>query len=72
MAPILLGSIGGCGGKFISEFIRHTHGMLTDASELSRPTWAWQSALLCTSLYYALVHVLKVRRRQPTELCCVS
>jgi len=57
-APLLLGTIGGCGGKFFGDWIRWAQGSPAAApSELSRPTFAVRSAALCAGCYYAAVRL---------------
>ena len=57
IAPIIMGTIGGSGGKVISDMIRGGYGLTTGRDEMSMPTFSVQSGVFCAFVYYWLVHI---------------
>ncbi|KAK9853347.1 hypothetical protein WJX84_002026 [Apatococcus fuscideae] len=59
MAPIVLGTLAACGGKFIVDAVNLAMGNQSGTSEIAAPTFVSRSAFQGTLLYYGLVHVLR-------------
>lgn len=51
-APLILGTIGGCGGKLCSDAIRGAWGKLHAPAELTLPSFSWRSSFLSALAYY--------------------
>lgn len=66
-APILLGSIGGTGGKLVVDYILYSMGDLKRPSELTMPSFAIWSGFLGTTIFYVTVHVLPLGLRLEQE-----
>lgn len=52
-APLVLGTVGGSGGKFCVDALM----LASSGSEIAVPSFIWRSGLLCSAVYYLLVHV---------------
>ncbi|KAG2497521.1 hypothetical protein HYH03_004670 [Edaphochlamys debaryana] len=52
-APLILGTLAGCGGKFLSDALRGGMGVLPGTSELAAPGFVWRSAFLGAAGYWA-------------------
>lgn len=61
IAPIILGTMGGCAGKFFLDFTRSFMGLQAgpDESEFIHPTFIWRSSLLGALVYYIAVHIMQ-------------
>ncbi|KAK9816376.1 hypothetical protein WJX74_010431 [Apatococcus lobatus] len=59
MAPIVLGTLAACGGKFIVDAVNIATGNHAGQSEMAAPTFVSRSAFQGTLLYYVAVHVLR-------------
>lgn len=56
-APLVMGTIGGSGGKFLHDMIRGGYNISTSKDELSLPSMSYHSSVFAAALYYALVHL---------------
>ncbi|GFR53249.1 hypothetical protein Agub_g16026, partial [Astrephomene gubernaculifera] len=52
LAPLILGSIAGSGGKLITDAVRACWGRLPGAPEAAVPSFVWRSAFLASAAYY--------------------
>ena len=55
-AAVILGTLGGSGGKFLSDSIRQMWGILETPAEASIPGAAFRSSFLLTIIYYFSHH----------------
>ncbi|KXZ41319.1 hypothetical protein GPECTOR_557g577 [Gonium pectorale] len=53
-APLILGTLAGCGGKLITDAIRGGWGCLPGPAEASVPGFVWRSAALAAGGYWGL------------------
>lgn len=58
-APLILGTVGGSGGKFLSDAILAGAGLAQGSSELLVPSFAWRSGVFGTTAYFVLAHGLE-------------
>ncbi|GBF92452.1 hypothetical protein Rsub_04556 [Raphidocelis subcapitata] len=58
-APLVLGTIAGCGGKVIVDAIKFGWGAMTGAAEMSQPGFASRSAFVAAAAYYFLAHAAR-------------
>eukprot|EP00775_Hariotina_reticulata_P009971 gene9971-10125_t len=59
-APLLLGTLAGCGGRLIADALLHNWGGLPGNAELSSPSFVGRSAALAATAYYLLAYVTQV------------
>jgi len=59
-APLLLGTLAGCGGRLIADALLHNWGGLPGNAELSSPSFVGRSAALAATAYYLLAYVTMV------------
>ncbi|KAF8062702.1 clasp1b [Scenedesmus sp. PABB004] len=59
-APLLLGTLAGCGGRLIADALLTAWGALPGLAELSSPGFVSRSAALAAASYYALAHAAGV------------
>lgn len=53
-APLLLGTLGGCGGRLLCDLVKHGWSRPEHPvnAELSNPAWVSRSAFLAAAVYY--------------------
>lgn len=59
-APLLLGTLGGCGGRLIVDALRFGWGAMPGRAELSDPGWVGRSAFMAATAYYLAAYGLAV------------
>jgi hypothetical protein len=59
-APLLLGTLAGCGGRIIADVMLHNWGALPGHAELSTPSFVSRSAAMAATCYYLLAYVLQL------------
>lgn len=52
-APLIMGTLAGCGGKLVGDVIRHGWGSLAQPAEATVPSFVWRSAFLSALAYWA-------------------
>ncbi|EFN53280.1 hypothetical protein CHLNCDRAFT_136911 [Chlorella variabilis] len=63
-APLVLGTLGGCGGRLLVDAFSHCAGYKQGPNELSHPGYVLRSAATGALLQYLLVHVSGVLTSQ--------
>lgn len=59
-APLLLGTLAGCGGRLLADTLLHSWGALPGHAELSSPGFVSRSAAMAATTYYLLAYVLQL------------
>lgn len=59
-APLVLGTLAGCGGRLIADALRHGYAELPGLAELTSPGFVSRSAFMAASTYYLLGYVLQI------------
>ncbi|KAL3159054.1 hypothetical protein ABBQ32_011052 [Trebouxia sp. C0010 RCD-2024] len=59
-APLLIGTLAGCGGKLLQDGVQMACGTLPGPSEVSSPGFASRTAFAGALVYYLSVHALEV------------
>lgn len=57
-AQLVMGTVGGAGGKLACDTMKHCLGHLMDPAEVSLPGWSMRSGFLGSAVYLAFVHYL--------------
>lgn len=59
-APLILGTLAGCGGRLIADALLHSWGLLHGNAELSSPGFVSRSAAMAAATYYLLAYGLQL------------
>eukprot|EP00877_Chromochloris_zofingiensis_P008632 jgi/Chrzof1/4021/Cz13g17150.t1 len=51
-APLILGTIAGCGGRLLADGIKHSWSIMSSYAELTAPGFVSRSGLLAAAVYY--------------------
>jgi hypothetical protein len=63
-APLVLGTLGGCGGRLLADIILTTWGQGPPSVELSQPGYVSRSGFMAAAAYYVIAYVLRVMPAQ--------
>lgn len=59
-APLILGTLAGCGGRLIADALLHGYAEIPGLAELTSPGFVSRSAFMAAATYYVLGHVLQL------------
>lgn len=59
-APLLLGTLAGCGGRLIADALLHGYAEMPGLAELTSPGFVSRSAFMAATTYYLLGYVLQL------------
>ena len=63
-APLILGTLAGCGGRILADILLHSWEELPSHAELTVPAFASRSGFIAASMYYLGAHVLQLASKE--------
>jgi len=63
-APLILGTLAGCGGRILADILLHSWEELPSHAELTVPAFASRSGFIAASVYYLGAHVLQLASKE--------